>query len=305
LNKLNKKFYLIVSIFFSFTIWISIALSDYYYSSYVLPLEVIDLPDNFTPSSKMPAFVTLKIKADGWTLLPFEFGAKKNFVISAKKDSANFSENLLNSIELNHWYNNKMNIIEITPKNISVNLLPKVEKRIPIKPLLNLEFKRGFGLASEIILEPDSISLRGPANEINLINEVETLPIELKKLDKSVEVFTELKSPKGFETNLHSVKIYLDIQRIINNTINDVQIIVENIPPNTEVILNPKTVNIILRGGIDYFSKYDNNDILAKIDYKEIISDTLGYLKPEIHLPKNLSLISVKPDIIKYIIKKY
>lgn len=302
---MNKKFYLIISIFFSITIWISIALSDYYYSSYILPLSVIDLPENYIPSSKLPEFVTVKIKAEGWKLIPLEFGAQKSFFISAKNDSVSFTENLLTSVELNPWYNNKMNILEVTPKNLTVNLFPKVEKRIKVKAVLDLEFKRGFGLASELIIKPDSVTIKGPASEINLIKEIETLPIQFKNLDKSIDVIAEIKSLKGFETNVNNVKISLDVQRIIENTISDIQITVDNLPPNIEVVLIPKTVNIILRGGIEYFSKYNKNDILAKIDYKDIVSDTLGYLKPEIHIPKHFSLISVRPDIIKYIIKQY
>lgn len=300
-----NKFYLIISVFFSITIWISIALSDYYYSSYMLPLRVVDLPENYTPSSKLPEFVTLKIKAEGWKLLPLEFGTQKNFFISAKNDSVSFSENLLNSIELNPWYNNKMNILEISPKNITVNLVPKVEKKIPVKPILDLDFKRGFGLASELIITPDSITIKGPADKINFIKEIETLPFQLKNLDKSLDVIAEIKSIRGIETDANNVKISLDVQRIIENTINDIQIFIDNLPPNIEVVLIPRTVNIILRGGIEYFSKYSNGDIIAKVDYKDIVSDTLGYLRPEIHIPKNFSLISVKPDIVKYIIKQY
>lgn len=302
---MNKKFYLIISIFFSITIWISIALSDYYYSSYTLPLSVIDLPKNYTTSSKLPEFVTVKIKAEGWKLIPLEFGTQKSFLISARNDSASFTENLLTSVELNPWYNNKMNIIEIAPKNLKVILVPKVEKRIKVKPVLDLEFNRGFGLASELIIEPDSVTIKGPASEIDLINEIETLPIQLRNLDHSLDVIAEIKSHKGFESNVNNVKISLDVQRIIENTINDVKITIDNLPSNVEVVLIPKTVNVILRGGIEYFSKYNNNDILAKIDYLDIVSDTLGYLKPEIHIPKNFSLISVRPDIIKYIIKQY
>lgn len=302
---MNKKFYLIISVFFSITIWISIALSDYYYSTYTLPLNIIDVPENYTPTSKLPEFVRVKLKAEGWKLIPLEFGTQKYFFVSAKNDSVSFTQDLFSSIEFNPWYNNKMNILEIAPRNLKINLVPKVERKIKIKPSLNLEFKRGFGLASEVMIEPDSIILKGPASEIDLIKEVETLPIEYKNLDKSISSIVEIKKIKGFEADLSNVKIFLDIQRIIENTISDVNISIENLPTNIDVVLIPKTVNVILRGGIEYFSKYDRDDILVKIDYKDIVSDTLGYLRPEIQIPKHFSLISVKPDIIKYIIKQY
>lgn len=302
---MNKKFYLIISIFFSITIWISIALSDSYYSSYNLRLKIIDIPESHTPSSQLPEFINVKIKSNGWKLLPLEFGTQKYFYISAKNDSINFTENLFNSVELNPWFNNEMNIIEINPKDLYIKLEPKAEKLIKVKPLLELNFKRGYGLASEILLKPESILVKGPVSEITKLTDFETEPVKLENLDKPTELFLELKKYRSYQTERQNVKVFLDVQRIIENSVSDVLVQINNLPNNLEVVLIPNTVNLTLRGGIENFSKYNNKDFVVTIDYKDIVADTLGYLKPEIQIPKDFTLISVKPDIIRYIIKKY
>lgn len=302
---MNKKFYLIISILFSITFWISIALSDNYYSSFTLPLKIIDIPANYTSSSKLPENITVKVKAEGWNLLFFEFRTNKFFYVSAKNDSVKFTENLLQSLDINPWYNNEMNIIEVFPKTLTIELEPKFEKLVKVKPILEIEFKRGFGLASEVMTEPDSILIKGPLSDIIKLAEIETDPIKLKNLERKTELSAKLKKYHSYDTDIENVKVLLDVQRIIENSINDVQIQIENLPENIEVVLIPNSLNLTLRGGIEYFSKYSNRDIIATIDYKDVLSDTLGYLRPKIQIPKEFSLISVKPDIFRYIIKKY
>lgn len=302
---MNKKFYLIISILFSITFWISIALSDNYYSSFTLPLKIIDIPANYTSSSKLPENITVKVKAEGWNLLFLEFRTNKFFYVSAKNDSVKFTENLLQSLDINPWYNNEMNIIEVFPKTLTIELEPKFEKLVKVKPILEIEFKRGFGLASEVMTEPDSILIKGPLSDIIKLAEIETDPIKLKNLERKTELSAKLKKYHSYDTDIENVKVLLDVQRIIENSINDVQIQIENLPENIEVVLIPNSLNLTLRGGIEYFSKYSNRDIIATIDYKDVLSDTLGYLRPKIQIPKEFSLISVKPDIFRYIIKKY
>lgn len=302
---MNKKLYLVISILFSITFWISIALSENYYSSFTLPLKIIDIPANYTSSSKLPENITVKVKAEGWNLLFFEFRTNKFFYVSAKNDSVKFTENLLQALDINPWYNNEMNIIEVYPKTLTIELEPKFEKLVKVKPILEIEFKRGFGLASEVITEPDSILIKGPLSDIIKLVEIETNPIKLKNLERKTEVSAKLKTYRGYDTDIQNVKVLLDVQRIIENSIYDVQIQIENLPENIEVVLIPNSLNLTLRGGIEYFSKYSNRDIIATIDYNDVLSDTLGYLSPKIQIPKEFSLISVKPDIFRYIIKKY
>ncbi len=302
---MNKRFYLVLSILFSFSIWIGIALSENYFVTITLPLKVIDIPENFSASSNIPQQITLKIKAEGWKLLPFEFGKKNYFYISAKNDSTTFTQDLYSSLEINPWFDNTIKIIEILPKTINVQILKKVEKTIKVKPLIDLKFKKGFGLASNIIVIPDSILIKGPVKEIDFVKEIETIPVKLFNLDKKTEIICELNSLYGFENEVKSVKIVLDVQRIIENTITEIPIKIRNLPENINVLLIPTTIDLTLKGGIDYFIKFNRNEVSAFTDYNEIIRDTLGYIKPEIIVPTNFTLISYKPEIIKYIIKKY
>ncbi|WP_337865849.1 CdaR family protein [Ignavibacterium sp.] len=303
---MNKKIYIIIiSVLFSVTVWVSIALSDEYYSTYKLPIEVIDLPSGYAVGNKLPDTITIRLKADGWKLMSFELGGSNYFFVSVKGDSGIVSTNLLTNVENNPWFSAGINILDINPKTIKIHVEPFAEKMLRVIPQLDLDFKEGFNLATKVKIEPDSILVSGPKSLIKNLEGFRTKEISLRKLDQKLTITSELENLRGFETFPKIVNITLDVQRIVENTISNIPVNVLNQPANVEIVLIPNTIVCTFRGGINILGKISANDITASVDYFKVINDTLGFIKPEIQLPADLSLLSVKPDKLKYVIKKY
>jgi hypothetical protein len=286
-------------------VWVSIALSDEYYSIYRLPIEIIDLPSGYTVGNNLPETVTVRLKGDGWKLMSFELGSSKSYYVSVKGDSGVISANLLTNVENNPWLATGINILDITPKNIRIVVEAIAEKKLKIIPELKLDFKEGYSLASKVIVEPESVLFRGPFSIICQMETYKTKEISLKNLDQRTMLQAEVEELRGFEPAQKVVNIILDVQRIVENTISDIPVNVINKPSNVDVVLIPNSVSCTFRGGVNILGKVTSADIIATVDYYSVISDTLGFIRPEIQSPENLNLLSVKPDKLKYVIKKY
>lgn len=303
---MNKKIYIvIVSVLFSITVWVSIALSDEYYSTYKLPIAIIDLPSGYSVGNNLPETITVRLKGDGWKLMSFELGSTEYFYVSVKGDSGVITANLLANVENNPWFTSGINILDINPKNIRIVVEPIVEKKLKIIPKLKLDFKEGYSLATQVLVEPDSALIRGPGSVIKKMETYSTKEISLKNLDQKTNFIAELEELRGFETDLKFVNVTLDVQRIVENSINDIPVSVINKPENVDVILIPNTISCTFRGGVNILGKVSVNDIIATVDYNSVVTDTLGFVKPEIQSPENLNLLSVRPDKLKYVIKKF
>lgn len=303
---MNKKIYIvIVSVLFSITVWVSIALSDEYYSTYKLPIAIIDLPSGYSVGNNLPETITVRLKGDGWKLMSFELGSTEYFYVSVKGDSGVITANLLANVENNPWFTSGINILDINPKNIRIVVEPIVEKKLKIIPKLKLDFKEGYSLATQVLVEPDSVLIRGPGSVIKKMETYSTKEISLKNLDQKTNFIAELEELRGFETDLKFVNVTLDVQRIVENSINDIPLSVINKPENVDVILIPNTISCTFRGGVNILGKVSVNDIIATVDYNSVVNDTLGFVKPEIQSPENLNLLSVRPDKLKYVIKKF
>mgnify|MGYP005839697677 CR=1 FL=1 len=303
---MNKKIYIIIiSVLFSVIVWVGIALSDEYYSIYKLPIEIIDLPAGYTVGNDLPQTITVRLKADGWKLMSFELGSSKYFFVSVKGDSGMVSASLIANVENNPWLTSGINILDVNPKNIRIIVEPLAEKKLSVIPQLNLDFKDGYNLATKVSIEPDSVLVKGPSSLIKTMNGFKTKEITLKNLDQKITLTSELESLRGFETVPNFVEVTLDVQRIVENTVEDIPVRVFNKPSNVEIVLIPNTIDCTFRGGVNILGKITTDSIIASVDYYKVINDTLGFIKPELQLPADINLLSVKPDRLKYVIKKY
>lgn len=303
---MNKKIYIIIiSVLFSVIVWVGIALSDEYYSIYKLPIVIIDLPAGYTVGNDLPKTITVRLKADGWKLMSVELGSSKNFFVSVKGDSGMVSANLIANVENNPWLASGINILDVNPKNIRIIVEPLVEKKLKVVPQLNLDFKDGYNLATKVSIKPDSVLIKGPKSLIKIMDEFKTKEIVLKNLDQKINLKSELESLRGFETFPKFVEVTLDVQRIVENTVADIPVNVINQPANVEIVLIPNTIDCTFRGGVNILGKITIDSIFASVDYYKVINDTLGFIKPDLQLPADITLLSVKPDRLKYVIKKY
>lgn len=302
---MKKNFNIIlIAVLFSAILWISITLSDEYYSTYKVPLRVIDAPTGYTVASELPSDILIKIKGIGWRLTGLSLGSESHFNVSAKNDSGKILSNLFANIVENQWLSSDISVIDISPDTVSFIIERIISKKVPVKPELDITFKPGFGLGSKLAVNPDTVTVFGPKNIINSLEEIRTSPIELTRLDTRTKVKAGFNNNK-IRTDISSVEVLLDVQRIVDKTIDNIRVDIIDVPSDRDVVLLPNTVSCIVKGGVNILGKLKLDDFNAYIHYKDVLLDTLGSVRPVIELPENVELISQRPDRLRYVIKKF
>jgi hypothetical protein len=114
-----------------------------------------------------------------------------------------------------------------------------------------------------------------------------------------------LKEIPGMTYADNYVRISLDIQKIVDKNFDNIPVGIIDIPHNRNVILLPGKVTIGVRSGIDILAKLSKDKIKLSVNYSDIVSDTLGTISPDISLPENVSILYLKPERLRYIIKKF
>jgi hypothetical protein len=174
-----------------------------------------------------------------------------------------------------------------------------------IVPDLNLNFKPGFGLATEMIVKPETTVVFGPVGKVKNLRAVPTQKITLNNLDDKVDEKVPLKQIPEMTYSSSNVNIILDIQKIVDKNFDNLPVQVSDVPSDRSVVLLPNMISVGLRGGVDVLAKLDNSKIKAKVNYRDVVLDTLGSIIPKVELPDNTSLIYIKPERLRYIIKKF
>jgi hypothetical protein len=172
-------------------------------------------------------------------------------------------------------------------------------------PNLNVKFRSGYGIASPIKIQPESTYVYGPVSFLNKLEFVTTESIGKDELDSRTLKRVALKNIPGMSYREDAVIVSLDVQRIVEKNFDSLIVHVIDIPKDRNVVLLPNRLNISLRGGIEVLGKIDTSQFNAFIYYREVVMDTVGSIVPHIDIPENTALIFIKPERLRYIIKKY
>lgn len=289
---------------FSAILWISITLSEEFYSTINLPLRVIDAPSGYTVSTDLPGNISVKIKGIGWRLAGISLGSESYFNVSAKNDSGVVLSNLYANTINNTWLSSDLSVIEISPDTVSFVIEKTIVKKLPVIPDLNIDFKTGFGLSAQLTVTPDSVNVSGPKSLINSLKGLKTQSVKLSQLDSQTRVKASFENSK-LVTDVPFAEIFLDVQRIVDKTVDNIRVEVIDVPADRDVVLIPNSVSCLVKGGINILGRLTENDFKAYVHYRDVLLDSLGTVQPIIEFPENIEIVTQRPDRLRYIIKKF
>lgn len=296
---------IIISITFSIIIWGSISLSEEYYANVNVPLRVVGFPKGFSIGNEIPDDITIKLRGIGWKLFAVNIGKDVAYNISVDGDSGLIQIKLMDHLTDNRWMLSELDIIDIIPSSISLSIERRIKKKLPIVADLSLDFKAGYGLAKQVVLEPDSVEIDGPQSVVNSLTEIKTKEIKLSSLDKLTIKNIDFAYLPGTVFGTKFVSVYLDVQRIVDKQFDDIDVEVLDVPPDRDVILLPSKISCNVRGGIEILGKLEINQFRAFVYYRDVVLDTIGNVIPHIEHPDNTELKYIKPERLRYIIKKF
>ncbi|MGA7838247.1 MAG: hypothetical protein WB996_09785 [Ignavibacteriaceae bacterium] len=296
---------IIISFLFSVILWASISLSNDYYATFQVPLKLVDFQQGLTSGSKLPEKVSIKVKGKGWKLVTAKLGSESEYVVTANGDTGKRYINLSNYLSENQWLSSDVEVIDISPDTLTFNIEKITSKKLKIEPDVEVSFRDGYGFATPVTVQPDSVVVHGPVSELKNMNTVPTVPIKLENLSDKLDMKINLDKKNGMSFSENSVLVTLNVQRIVDKVIEDVPVNILDVPADREVVLLPNKINIGIHGGIDILGKLTGDDFRAYVNYRDVVLDTLGGIIPKLESPGNVSVQYIKPDQLRYIIKKF
>jgi hypothetical protein len=295
----------IASVIFAIILWGSISLSDIFYTNVDVKLTLTNLPSGYTTGSPLPEKIQLRVKGQGWRLVSINVGPETEFRVSVGGDSGRQNINLYDYLESNRWLLSDVEIINISPDSIRFFIERIITKKLPVISGLDLEFKPGYGLASDIIFKPDSVLVSGPLSLLKNMTGIKTGDKLLTALDSRTETEVNLPWMNGFNYNANLIEVILDIQRIVDKQFENISVDVIDIPPRKEVVLLPNKIGFNVRGGIEILGKLKPDQFRAYVRYQSLVQDTTGSVTPVLEMPKNVTLQFLKPDRLRYVIRSF
>jgi len=309
--KNNKKLNVfLLFLLLSFAFWTLIKLSRTYTSTVEVNLSYIDLPENKLFQSKPNSKVEVRLEAVGFKLLKYKFASKEVSVslknVKEKKKSTYYllSSNVLKSID-NSFSESK--VIAINPDTLYFELGKSVSKKVKVEPDVSIQYKSGYHLLDDLIIDPEYITISGPQSQVDSILYITTENLKLTNvhdtINSKIDILTKDELSKlTYSENI--VTIRGKVEKFTEQTL-EVPVKVKNVPSSYKISTFPSKVKVIFQVGLSDFNKVNENDFEVICDYNSIESNGVDYLIPKINTkPSFVSSAKIVPNKIEFLLEK-
>jgi len=308
--RLNKRVYMFLFfLVISIILWLLIKLRYEYVSTITYKVNLSELPETKVALTSDSLTVTLRVKALGYNLLRYKlFKYYKPLSISAQgADFVKGNYYVVLSGQLDNFTSQlgaDFTLLEVSPDTLYFHLNDVVQKRVPVKPDLNITYSKQHMQAGSYIVVPKVVKVTGPAAIIDTLSCVYSQPLTLEDVYNNISTTIPIKPMKGLSFKPSEVSISIPVEKFTEARVN-VPISCINIPYGYEVMLSPKTVSVACNVAVSkYFAlKPDHFSIIC--DYNDLVMETSGKaLVKLVKYPDFIGNIQIDPRKVDFIIIK-
>jgi len=293
---------------FSTVIWIFVQFSKQYTTVIELPVSYINIPKDKIILDNSKKYLDLRIKDNGLNIAINHFFPKELKIDLS--DAEPLDGQLVFDLEPHKAAIFSQLRIDFEDagflqENLKIDFQQRAVKRVPVKSNINLGFSVGYSALEKIKFQPDSITISGPKNILDTLQQVYTRSLKIGNINKDIDGVIKLD-----KKNLASVTFY---QNEVNYSVRTdkftegkVEIPIEmiNVPENINVVIFPKSVIVYYQVSLNQFDKVKPSDFNVVVDFKNSF-DSDGYLLAQIvQQPKMVNNLRLNENKIQFVIKR-
>lgn len=293
--------------------WFLNALSKTYTVEIVAPVEYSNFPRNKTFTGNLPDNFEMTVRAHGFTILRHQFSflfgplsfdvneMTNNRMLDNNKTNFAFpSRQFLN--ELSYQLSNDIEILSMSPDTLFFRFGKMTQKRVKIKPVVNINLKKQFQISGEKTTSPNTVVVSGPQSILDTLQFVYTKPIELNAVDQPIKVKVEINPVKELFFDPPSVDLTIPVEEYTEGQ-QSVQVILTDAPTDLKVKLFPARVKVSFLVGLSRFSEIHPEDFNLDVNYAEIEKGQQRLRIKVVSAPAFLYDVKITPEEIEYLIE--
>jgi YbbR domain-containing protein len=295
------------SLLFSCVLWVWTSLESEYQTFIKVKLETVNLPKGKAFINVPPTELNVKFSGSGHQLAKMYFNPnlkcelnlsvldKNNYILLKK-------ENLQNMIKMPYG----VQALEVYPDSLFFALDDNIEKRVPVKPNIQVNCLDGYTVVGAVVINPNSVKITGPKGVLDKIDYWNTAYNKYKDIKENISSIFPLSDSLKNVIKLSPEMVWIDInvQMSAEEEYKNMSLTLENFPNNHNIIIIPSTVDVLVRSGVDILATFDQSQLKIAVDYKQIEKDSLGYLIPKVYIPEDLEVIKLTPPRLQYVIRR-
>lgn len=193
-------------------------------------------------------------------------------------------------------------INSVFPEDIGFRVRTMEVKKVPIRSALKIKMKSGYMLVKKPEAEPDSVTLRGPAQFLDTVNAIYTEEIPVENVSSSFKKKVALQVPdRSVELLSNYVTLHYEIDEYIDEE-KTLSIHPLNFPDSANVVLHPSEVTLKYRTHTKARGDIKEEDFVVVVDYNTVSDFSQKLEVQALNLPKEITRVYMTPRYVNYII---
>jgi hypothetical protein len=303
----------LVFLFISTGFWILNALQKSYTTTINYPIRFTNIPDGQILKDEKKGELELKVEAGGFIILRYILSNSflaHDFPIADMqplKTSDKTGVYLLTANyyrDINGKLDNGMELLEISPDTLFVELMQRKTKKVPVVANLEMVFEQQHFQAGNIKIEPDSISISGEESLVDTITQVRTRFTSFSELKDTLVRNLSLEEIDGIDFSRKRVVITVPVEPFTESTMS-IPVVALNLSDSLYLKAFPPEVTVSFRVALSQFETISASDFLATVDLsnQQEISNQRLKVKLEKY-PDGLYSVDYSPLFIEYLLEK-
>lgn len=268
-----KLFFLFL--FLSGLAWFISNLSNRYQGNTTFELEFVNPPDSMMLVRASKNRIDVKLDAVGFQFLMFNLGNKKieiNLSDVSQKGQRYYLTAASGTRQIEKQLKNGVKLLDIEVDTLFFEFYGVISKKVPVKSMLNAGFSQNYLLDGVIDIDPDSVTVKGPKNEVDSIRFVPTEVMYLSELKDDFSLAARLnKKTSLVKTDFSVAEVTLsgNVSRFSEKVILvPVQLI--NLPENTSAQTFPEEVGVLIKASVADLKQIRVSDLKVIGDYDSV-----------------------------------
>lgn len=308
---LNEKaiiflFCLLLSTFF----WLLASLSKTYTTSLTVQIECNSIDPNWIIKENAVNQLNVRVTGTGFSLIGEQLSLNQN-VIKVDFDSPtdqNPNRFVLKANELKQdiadILDGQLRIDQLSPEILYFNAQKLSKKSLKVSTHINLDFKEGYQLRGDIVLNPPTIKVTGPQDELDKLSSINSKKIQWADLEDTVTGTIELNlddlSP-NIKVPIKNVEVLIPVEKFTEKRVK----LKLNVASNEYDLLTfPDEVEVRVLVPLSKYESLVASSLNAAVDLSGIQNKEKKLEVVLKNKPDYIKLIRIDPAKVEYIIMK-
>jgi hypothetical protein len=258
----------VLCIFAATIFWFLNALNKTYTTNINFPLRFDYDLANYVPVKALPEYVRINVTGDGWDLFKRSTGVKVAALEIPLERPAEVKK--IVGSTLPKFFTNQADGLAINfvlTDTLYVDLEPRAGRWINLTiDSLELNMKKGYGVASEVSIMPDSVFVEGPQRLITRLKEPVSLKLRQRNIDENFMEDVEIDIPSSdiIKRDPPTVAVMFDVERM--RIVQDSLLVTAENIPSTISFIQTRYIPVTFSIPENQLSNFKSDSLHAVLD---------------------------------------